>query len=67
MDNQQSITPFIPTSANYSKVRVVVAVNNILTHSTLPPGEVIIHNPTYIELHTAVDFFNYAGIDRLVE
>lgn len=60
------ITQFIPTSETYSKVRVVVAVNNTLTSATLPPGYLHIHNPTYVELETPFDFFNYAGIDRSV-
>ena len=63
---EADITPFISNDATYSKVRVVVAVNNTLTPSTLPPGELIIHDPTYIELKTGFDFFNYAGIDRSV-
>jgi beta-glucuronidase len=63
---EADITPFVPSGVNYSKIRVVVAVNNTLTPTTLPPGELIIHNPTYIELDTPFDFFNYAGIDRSV-
>ena len=62
---ETDITPFIP-GAESSKVRVVVAVNNTLTPTTLPPGELHIHSPTYRELETPFDFFNYAGIDRSV-
>ena len=60
------ITSFIPNNVYSSKVRVVVAVNNTLTPTTLPPGELVIHNPTYRELQTQFDFFNYGGIDRSV-
>jgi beta-glucuronidase len=60
------ITPFVPSGVNYSKIRVVVAVNSTLTPTTLPPSELIIHNPTYIELETTFDFYNYAGIDHSV-
>jgi len=60
------ITAFIPSDVKSSKVRVVVAVNNTLTPTTLPPGELVIHSPTYRELETSFDFFNYAGIDRSV-
>ncbi len=63
---EANITPFIPADVNYSKVHIVVAVNNTLTPTTLPPSELIIHNPTYIELLTTFDFFNYAGIDHSV-
>ena len=60
------ITPFIPSGVSASKVRVVVAINNTLTPTTIPPAELIIHNPTYRELQNNFDFFNYAGIDRSV-
>ena len=60
------ISAFIPGNASSSRVRVVVAVNNTLTPTTLPPGYLHIHNPTYRELETPFDFFNYAGIDRSV-
>lgn len=60
------ITPFIAKNVSASKVHVVVEVNNTLTSTTLPPGHLIIHNPTYRELQTNFDFFNYAGIDRSV-
>ena len=63
---EADITPFLPSGKNSSKVRVVVAVNNTLTPTTLPPGELHIHSPTYRELETPFDFFNYAGIDRSV-
>ena len=63
---EANIIPFIPSGANYTKVRVVVAVNNTLSPTTLPPGELIFHNPTYIEQDAPFDFFNYAGIDRSV-
>lgn len=63
---EADITPLISNDATYSKVRVVVAVNNTLTSTTLPPGQLVIHNPSYIELQTGFDFFNYAGIDRSV-
>jgi beta-glucuronidase len=61
---EADITSFIGTVS--SKVHVVVAVNNTLTPSTLPPGELIIHSSTYRELETPFDFFNYAGIDHSV-
>jgi hypothetical protein len=54
---EADITPFISSTLKYSKVNVVVGTNNTLTHSTLPPGEVVAHNPTYTELKTAFDFF----------
>ena len=60
------ISSFIPGNVSASRVRVVVAVNNTLTPTTLPPGSLIIHSPTYRELETPFDFFNYAGIDRSV-
>ncbi|CAF0860019.1 unnamed protein product [Adineta ricciae] len=61
------ITSFIKDSNDLSsKVRIVVAVNNTLTPRTLPPGELHIYSPTYRELETPFDFFNYAGIDRSV-
>jgi beta-glucuronidase len=60
------IIPFIPSGANSSKVRVFVAVNNTLTPSSIPPGELVIHSPTYRELVTQFDIFNYAGIDHSV-
>ena len=60
------ITPFIPKNVTASKVHVVVEVNNTLTSITLPPGQLVIHSPTYRELQTPFDFFNYAGIDRSV-
>ena len=63
---EADITLFLPSGQNSSKVRVVVAVNNTLTPTTLPPGELVIHSPTYRELKTEFDFFNYAGIDRSV-
>ena len=47
-------------------MRIVVAINNTLTPTTLPPSELIIHNPIYIEQLSTFDFFNYAGIDRSV-
>jgi beta-glucuronidase len=47
------ITPFIRTNDNYSKVQIVVAVNNTLTYLTLPPA-------------SANLFYNYGGIDRSV-
>ncbi|CAF0954769.1 unnamed protein product [Adineta steineri] len=63
---EADITPFISTNKDYSKVHIVVAINNTLTPTTLPPGYLQIHNPTYRELQTPFDFFNYAGIDRSV-
>ncbi|CAF1002365.1 unnamed protein product [Rotaria sordida] len=63
---EADITSFIPNDAKSSKMRIVVAINNTLTPTTLPPGELVIHNPTYRELQTHFDFFNYAGIDRSV-
>ena len=46
------ITPFIPSGISYSKVHVVVSVNNALSPTTLPPGSNL--------------FYNYGGIDRSV-
>jgi beta-glucuronidase len=63
---EADINPFIPSGSNYSKVHVVVAINNTLTPATLPPGELVIHSSTYRELQTQFDFFNYAGIDHSV-
>ncbi len=60
------ITSFIPQVVSYSKVRIVVAVNNTLTPTTIPPAQLVIHSPTYRELQNQFDFFNYAGIDRSV-
>ncbi|CAF1366014.1 unnamed protein product [Didymodactylos carnosus] len=47
-------------------IRLTVAVNNTLTPTTLPPGELTIISSTYRLLQTHFDFFNYAGIDRSV-
>ena len=63
---EADIVPFISNGSNYSKMRVVVAINNTLTPATLPPGELVIHSPTYRELVNQFDFFNYAGIDHSV-
>jgi beta-glucuronidase len=63
---EADITPFLPSGTNYSKVRIVVAVNNTLTPTTLPPGHLHIYSSNYRELETPFDFFNYAGIDRSV-
>ena len=63
---EADITPFLSPGVNSSKVHVVVAINNTLTPTTIPPGELIIHSPTYRELSNQFDFFNYAGIDRSV-
>ncbi|CAF4898803.1 unnamed protein product, partial [Rotaria magnacalcarata] len=49
------ITRFISSSVSYSKVRIVVAVNNTLTSTTLPPGYLHIYNPTYRVLETPFD------------
>ena len=63
---ETDLTPFITSGGNVSVVRVVVAVNNTLTTTSLPPGELVIHNPTYRELVTQFDIYNYAGIDHSV-
>lgn len=63
---EADIAPFIPSDVTYAKLHVVVAVNNTLSPTTLPPGELIFHNPTYTEQDAPFDFFNYAGIDRSV-
>ena len=63
---EADIIPFTSIGTNSSKVRVVVAVNNTLTPSTIPPGELVIHSATYRELVTQFDIFNYAGIDHSV-
>jgi beta-glucuronidase len=60
------ISSFMPHNVSYVKMHLVVAVNNTLTATTLPPGYLHIYNPTYRELETPFDFFNYAGIDRSV-
>jgi beta-glucuronidase len=61
------INPFIAASGGLPfRVHIVVAVDNTLTISTLPPGEVHIVSDTYRYVETAFDFFNYAGIDRSV-
>jgi beta-glucuronidase len=61
---EADITSFIPTGS--SKVHLVVAVNNTLSPTTLPPGYLHIINPTYIELQTPFDFFHFGGIDHSV-
>ena len=63
---EADITSFLSSGQSSFKIRVVVAVNNTLTPTTLPPGELVIHSPDYRELKTEFDFFNYAGIDRSV-
>jgi beta-glucuronidase len=63
---EADITSFIQQVASYSKVRIVVAVNNTLTPTTIPPAQLVIHSPTHRELQNQFDFFNYAGIDRSV-
>eukprot|EP01120_Amphizonella_sp_Union-15-10_P012278 TRINITY_DN5425_c0_g1_i1.p1 TRINITY_DN5425_c0_g1~~TRINITY_DN5425_c0_g1_i1.p1 ORF type:complete len:614 (+),score=93.28 TRINITY_DN5425_c0_g1_i1:58-1899(+) len=54
--------------------RLTVAVNNTLTPTTLPPGEIKIstgsdpyHPKGYVQQITYFDFFNYAGIHRPVK
>ncbi|KAK3104786.1 hypothetical protein FSP39_010062 [Pinctada imbricata] len=53
--------------------RITVAVNNTLTPTTLPPGEIIYENdtnrypPGYFVQKLQMDFFNYAGIHRSVK
>jgi beta-glucuronidase len=54
---EADITPFISSNTNYSKVRVVVAINNTLTPTTLPPGYLHIYSDTYRFLETPFDFF----------
>ena len=63
---EADITSFLSPAVASSKVRIVVAINNTLTPTTIPPGELIIHSPTYRELSNQFDFLNYAGIDRPV-
>ena len=63
---EADITPFISDNASYSKVHVVVAVNNTLTSSTLPPGYLSTNSQGRQTLKATFDFFNYAGIDRSV-
>ncbi|RUS78629.1 hypothetical protein EGW08_013599 [Elysia chlorotica] len=52
--------------------RITVAVNNTLTPTTLPPGEIQYENDTskypegYFAQVLQMDFFNYAGIHRHV-
>ena len=60
------ITPYIQTNVTYSKVRIVVLVNNTLSSSTLPPGLTVTISPIRQKLQASFDFFNYAGIDRSV-
>ena len=50
---EADITPFIQTSTNYSKVRIVVSVNTTLTPQHYHPQAVLI-------------YFNYGGIDHSV-
>lgn len=52
--------------------RITAAVNNTLTPSTLPPGEIKYRTgdrypPGYFVQETTFDFFNYAGIHRPVK
>jgi len=63
---EADITSLIPAGVTSSKVHVAVAVNNTLTPTTLPPGYLQVHNPTYIELQTPFDFFHFGGIDHSV-
>jgi beta-glucuronidase len=63
---EADITPFIPKDVSYSKVRVVVAINNTLTPTTIPAGYLHINSSTYRYLDYPFDFFNYAGIDHSV-
>lgn len=60
------IYPFLSNNSTASKVRLVVAINNTLSTTTLPPAELHIVNPTYRYLDAAFDSYNYAGIDRSV-
>ena len=49
------------------KFRLTIAVNNILTHETIPPGrvEVLEHTGERVQTYQH-DFFNYAGLARSV-
>jgi len=62
---ETDITSFISSDANYWRVRFIIAINNTLTPTKLPPGELHIYH-THRTLETPFDFFNYAGIDRSV-
>ncbi|WRT66013.1 uncharacterized protein IL334_002964 [Kwoniella shivajii] len=48
------------------EVRITVAVNNILTHDTIPPGTVIQSDTGKVKQKILHDFFNYAGLARSV-
>jgi beta-glucuronidase len=49
------------------EVRVTIAVNNILTHHTIPPGEVVRNDLGKEQQKYWHDFFNYAGLARSVK
>ncbi|KAJ5322734.1 hypothetical protein N7452_011023 [Penicillium brevicompactum] len=49
------------------KFRLTIAVNNELTHETIPPGEIAVSNVTGKRKQTYHhDFYNYAGLARSV-
>ncbi|KAI9633776.1 glycoside hydrolase superfamily [Dioszegia hungarica] len=63
-------TPFEADLTEHVKpgeaVRVTVGVDNILTHETVPPGEVVTNAVGKKEQKYFHDFFNYAGLARSV-
>ncbi|CAG8042415.1 unnamed protein product [Penicillium salamii] len=64
-------TPFEADITDYiaagEKFRLTIAVNNELTHETIPPGEISVGKATGKRLQTYHhDFYNYAGLARSV-
>ncbi len=49
------------------KNKMVVVVNNELSHSTIPAGTIVKHASGTREIKPFFDFFNYAGIHRAVK
>lgn len=70
-DHQGGYTPFeadITEMVDAGKeFRLTIAVNNVLTYETLPPGRVLVNEYTgQKEQDYFHDFFNYAGLARSV-
>ena len=64
-------TPFDADITNHVKageeLRLTIGVNNILTHHTIPPGEVVTNDLGRKQQKYWHDFFNYAGLARSVK
>lgn len=48
------------------QVRLTIGVNNVLTHETIPPGEMVTNDVGKVSQKYWHDFFNYAGLARSV-